>query len=154
MWAQPTESLQFIFQVSEAYCIVWIYHNVKENNVAQRQHVVLQLCYSAGRGLVTVPEWGAGPITLWTQMSCFTAPSWSTCDRIGTDLAVNCSVRSVVSESWGKMSFIFHHRAVTWIWTVSHIDSTGWTSMLNTSIWTSKPKHSQFSSDLRNNAAH
>lgn len=33
---------------------------------------------------------------------CSSQMSWSACDRIGVDLAVNCSVKSVVSESWGK----------------------------------------------------
>lgn len=73
---------------------------------------------------------------------CSSQMSWSACDRIGVDLAVNCSVKSVVSESWGKMSFIFHHRTVTWIWMVNHTHSTGWTSNENPPIWISKARNS------------
>lgn len=36
---------------------------------------------------------------------CSSQMSWSACDRIGVDLAVNCSVKSVVSGSWGKNEF-------------------------------------------------
>lgn len=36
---------------------------------------------------------------------CRSQMSWSACDRIGVDLAVNCSVGSVVSESWGENEF-------------------------------------------------
>lgn len=54
--ARPAESLELTVQITGAYCIVWVHHhNVKENEAAKRQHILLQLYNLANSDLVTVP---------------------------------------------------------------------------------------------------
>lgn len=158
--ASPAESLclfskswMLLCKQTISYFIVQIHHHYKKVHETLKDSTK---CYNSIIQL-TIIWWRLLCVKSCANNSlnpnvllCSSQMSWSPCDRIGVDLAVNCSVKSVVSESWGKMSFIFHRRTVTWIWTVKHTNSTGWKSNKNPPICVSKLRNSMLiSSDWR-----
>lgn len=77
-------------------------------------------------------------------MSSFAAPRWADQHVTGLELTLLWTVQS---DLWclslgGKISFIFLRSTVTWIWTVNHPHSTGWTSDECPPIWSSKSRNS------------